>query len=254
MSETLAALFVDPRTIAGSRRKYELTSDEIDRARAVATEIVGSNDPVSILTAYVHDRIRPAYGLSNYKRQPLGVLEDGRGDCFETSAVTAMLLRSLGIPCRLVTEICAARFEPGAALAVLVPTAVAGPFTNSHVWLEAWTTDTWQPVDAQFDVSGRQRWEEARLQPHGGRFGFRFPLQLKSLDVQGAPDIDLSGRYLLTPFEGSRGAPAFERWRADVEHFRDIRRGRPFLGARLTFMLPRLRRMARNLEVLLAAR
>lgn len=246
--------FSDPRTIAGHRRVYELTAEETERAHAVATEIAGSREPVSSLTTALHDRIRPAYGLAGYRRRPLEIYADGKGDCFETSAVAALLLRSLDIPCRFVTELCAARFEPGAALALLVPTAVAGPFTNSHVWLEAWTNGGWEPLDVQFGVYGRKDWEARRLKPRGGRFGFRFPLQLKSLDAGGFPDDELAEPYLLAPFENLRGSDAFKRWDADVDYFRGIRRGNPFLGARLTFMLPRLRRMERNLETLLASR
>jgi hypothetical protein len=69
-----------------------------------------------------------------------------------------------------------------------------------------------------------------------------------------SPDDELAGPYLLAPFENLRGSDAFKRWDADVDYFRGIGRDSLFLGARLTFMLPRLRRMARNLETLLASR
>ncbi len=254
VTDTPPAAFVDPLTIAGHRRTYKLTRDEIHRARTIASGIVGSDEPMHAATSFLHDRLRPAYGFSGYRRQPLEVLEQGRGDCFETSAVAAMLLRSLGVPCRFVTEICAARFEPGAALAVLIPTAAAGPCTNSHVWLEASVHGRWEPVDVQFGVWEQRQWESTRLQPRGGRFGFRFPVQLRSLDTQGAPEHDLAGPYLLQPFDAQRDSDAFKSWADDLDHFRQLRRGSTFLGARLTLMLPRLRRMARNLETLLARR
>jgi len=158
---------------------------------------VGSSDPGPAVAKFVHEHVRPAYGLSRYKRGPLAVLEAGRGDCLEGSVLAVLLLRSWGAPCRFVSEVAAAWFEPGQALAGLLRKSAAGPLTNTHVWAETWEGDAWQPFDTSFGVYGRDEWLAARLRPDGGGFGgFRFPLQIRSRDAEGA-QVDLSRHYLL---------------------------------------------------------
>lgn len=250
-NNSIGSEFTDPREIGGRRRRYALTSGEVEDATRLANDIVGSDEPVAAIVMHVHRSIRPAYGISRYKRGLFAILNEGRGDCLEVSAVTAMLLRAAGIPCRFISEISAVNFEPGAALAALVPSVPASAVSNSHVWLETWK-DGWHPADAQFGVIGMSSWRSARLQPRGGHFGFRFPLQLKALNSEGSPDEDLSESYLVRPFQMFKDSDAFRQWEADLAHFRDMSRSTPFLGARLMLEMPRLRRMSRCLAALLA--
>lgn len=248
--------FSDPsELIVGPHRAFRLSAAEVSAARVMATEIVGSSDPASAIVKFVHLNVRETYGLSRYKRGPLAVLESGRGDCLEAHVVATMLLRALGIPCRFVSEIAAAQFEPGQALAALLRKSAAGPWTNSHVWAENWDGDAWRPLDATFGgVSGFRDWIAERLRPDGGRFGWRFPLQLRSRDADGGVGEDLSERYLIEPFAEQRESAAFREWEADIAYFRQLRRESPYLGARLTLQGDRLRRMTGDLKLLLAGR
>jgi len=247
--------FSDPaELVVGPRRAYRLSAAEVTSARNLATEVVGKSDPGPAVAKFVHEHVRPAYGIARYKRGPLAVLESGRGDCLEAHVVAVLLPRSLGVPCRFVSDIAAAWFEPGQALAALLRKSAAGPLTNTHVWAEAWDGEAWQPLDTHFGgVYGRDEWIAERLCPGGGRFGFRFPLQIRTRDAEGA-QVDLSGPYLLEPFAEQRDSAAFREWAADVAHFGRLRRESLYLGARLAFQGRRFRRMASNLKVLLAVR
>lgn len=245
----------DPAELTvGPRRTYRLSTAELATARSIANEIVGSSDPGPAVAKYVHEHVREAYGLSRYKRGPLAVLEAGRGDCLEQHVVAALLLRSLGVPCRFISEIAAARFESGQALAALLRKSAAGPWTNTHVWTEMWDGEGWQPLDTTFGgLYGRDAWLAERLRPDGGRFGWRFPLQIRSREADGS-QADRSGPYLLEPFAEQQDTAAFRQWAADVAYFGRLRRESPYLGARLVFQSARLRRMTHNLKALIAVR
>ncbi|MCC7364158.1 MAG: transglutaminase domain-containing protein [Dehalococcoidia bacterium] len=246
--------YCDPAELnIGPRRTFRLSGEELAAARRLANEVVGSSEPGPAVARFVHEHVRPTYGLSRYKRGPLAVLESGRGDCLEAHLVAALLLRSLGVPCRFISEVAAARFEIGQALCALLRKSAAGPWTNTHVWTEMWDGEAWQPLDTTFGVYGRNDWVSARLCPDGTDFGgFRFPLQIRSRDADGTVQGDLSEPYLLEPFAGQQDSAAFRQWAADVAHFARLRREGPYLGARLLFQGARFRRMTRNLKVLLA--
>lgn len=245
-------LFSDPAELAvGPRRVFRPSVDEIAAARDVAGKVSGQENPAPAIAKFVHERVRPAYGLSRYKRGPLDVLEEGSGDCLEAHVAAALLLRSLGVPCRFVSEITAARFEIGQGLCALLRKSAAGPWTNTHVWLETWDGEAWQPLDTTFGVFGRNAWVHERLRPDGDAFGgFRFPLQIRGRAADGT-QVDLSGPYLLEPFTAQQDTDAFCRWAADVAHFAELRRESPYLGARLGLRRGRLQRMARDLDELL---
>lgn len=87
---------------------YEETSQCVEKARELASRCDTDIEVASEIYAYLvghirYDRAKAATVQSGYLPLPDETLSTGKGICFDYAALAAAMMRSLGIPCRLIT-------------------------------------------------------------------------------------------------------------------------------------------------------
>lgn len=87
---------------------YDETSQCVEKAKELAarcdTDIEAASEIYAYLVKHIrYDRAKAATVPSGYLPLPDETLQTGKGICFDYAALAAAMMRSLGIPCRLIT-------------------------------------------------------------------------------------------------------------------------------------------------------
>lgn len=128
-----------PNTVAKGAELTQGLTDPLEKVKAVYTYVVG---------AISYDKTKAASVKSGYLPVLDTVLKEKTGICFDYAAVMTAMLRSQGVPCKLVV-------------------GYAG--TAYHSWISVWSEtdgwinaaiyfdgDTWQRMDPTFASSGKE--------------------------------------------------------------------------------------------------
>ncbi|MCP4500991.1 MAG: transglutaminase domain-containing protein [Deltaproteobacteria bacterium] len=114
---------------------YEATSDKrlIEAARKAVGNATSNREKVSLLNAFVHDHIE-AQTLDRGYAPAVVTLEEKQGDCTEHAVLLSALLRTQGIPTRLVDGV-----------------VITGGMVGYHQWVEVQIDDVGMfPADPTF--------------------------------------------------------------------------------------------------------
>lgn len=278
------SLYLDPTLICEARIPYRQSPWQVDWAcELIDGGILSEGAPSSTAGArriidWVHQSFRPAVsgimlttkiGLRYGRSRSIDeTLRKGFADCVSHSILACFLLRSHGIPARLIGERVFTSLDPFAAPLVLLPNSCVGPFSEGHVWLECHVDGQWQPADAELGLFGVDDWIDKRI-ANGIRFAaefyrarmrsfWHFPLVVQLLDREGHPADVLSQRYLIDPVRKRVGdcnvaqRKAMAVWKDGVRYFAEgFDWDAPFPGLRLALQLGRLQRMRRLIRYLL---
>ncbi|MEA4966205.1 MAG: transglutaminase-like domain-containing protein [Oscillospiraceae bacterium] len=132
---------------------YDANSACVAKARELAA---ACQDDVAVVSAVYdwmveavsYDRNKAERVQSGYLPNPDATLESGTGICFDYAALAAAMLRSLGIPCKLITG-------------YVDPDEVYHAWNEIYLDHQGWITveikagaDTWKRVDITFAASG----------------------------------------------------------------------------------------------------
>lgn len=132
---------------------YSVSSKAVEKAQELTGTVENPLEKVEVIYNFVvttlsYDREKAATVKSGYLPELDAVLEEEKGICFDYAALMTGMLRSQGIPCKMVF-------------------GYAG--TAYHAWISVWTEDTgwvdgviffdgttWQRLDPTFASSGNQ--------------------------------------------------------------------------------------------------
>ncbi len=140
-------------------------------ARAVAGHTATEYDAVMALVGYLQHNYRYTLQVGHANGDPVEqfLFVDKIGYCEQFASAATLMLRSLGIPARLVTGYSTGDYDPVLNQAIVRE-------RDAHAWVEAWFPgDGWVPVDPTPGFSGLpatqfpNRWAAsglARLIPH----------------------------------------------------------------------------------------
>ena len=132
---------------------YSASSKTVEKARELLTDVTDPLEQVKTVYEYVvknltYDKQKAANVKSGYLPVLDRVLEEKKGICFDYAAVMTAMLRSQGIPCKLVVGYAGSAY---------------------HAWISVWTEEsgwvngaiffdgqTWQRMDPTFASSGKE--------------------------------------------------------------------------------------------------
>lgn len=97
--------------------------------------------------SYDYDKASELSGTSGYVPNPDRTLEEGTGICFDYASLSAAMLRSLGIPCQVVTGY----VSPNGVYHAWNMVCVDGSWTSVELSVSA---DEWSRVDLTFAAAG----------------------------------------------------------------------------------------------------
>lgn len=103
-------------------------------AYGLITEVYGF---AASMIAYDYDKAKAIEGKSGYVPDPDKTLSEGKGVCFDYAAVAAAMLRTLGVPARLVT-------------------GTVSPKWERHAWVEAYAGGKWRRIDPTIAALGKR--------------------------------------------------------------------------------------------------
>ena len=136
--------FLRPNAIV----RYDASSACVKKASELVSGAANQGDALSAVCTYVignvtydKDKAAQVANASGYVPNPDDTLATGKGICFDYSALGAAMLRSQGIPTRLMT-------------------GYVSPEDVYHAWICVYIDGTWQTV--QFDVRAKT-WERLDL-------------------------------------------------------------------------------------------
>ena len=204
----MADPWLDPLLVINRRYRFEHRPEDV----AAAWDFVGRVEApdeqglARALVMRVHERMRiraSAFGWGMPKSLP-AIVASGGGNCVSHSVLAAVLLRDRGFPARLVSEHVYTNVSLLRVAAALIRAPI-GPTLNGHVWIEALVNGEWVPADAELGVFGVDEWLVRRLARGATlaavglpiREHWKFPLRIRRLGPDGAPDEDVTSHYLV---------------------------------------------------------
>ena len=132
---------------------YSASSKTVEKAKELLTDVTDPLEQVKIVYEYVvknltYDKQKAANVKSGYLPVLDRVLEEKKGICFDYAAVMTAMLRSQGLPCKLVVGYAGSAY---------------------HAWISVWTEESgwvngaiffdgqnWQRMDPTFASSGKE--------------------------------------------------------------------------------------------------
>ena len=258
--------WLDPLLVANRRLRFEHSAEDVAAARDLIGAIEAPDDRsrARAIVMRVHERMRvlpSAFGFGMPKTLRAIVSARG-GNCVSHAVLATVLLRANSIPTRLVVEDVYTNVALIRAPAAFLPAAI-GPTLNGHVWIEVCVDGAWVPADAELGILGMVEWLSARL-GHGVtvaalglvvREHWKFPLRIRRLGPDGAPEEDVTGRYLIDgPFSAlgpAAGLPS--AWVEGVRYFAESFPWQGRAGLRILREGWRLREMSRALATFAGA-
>jgi hypothetical protein len=257
--------FEDPLHVANRGMQFDHGVRDLALARDFAGR-VESDDALRTartIVSRIHDSMRvlpTAFGLGA-PRTLEQIVERRGGNCVSYAVLAVAVLRSHGIPARLVVEEVCTNVSLLRAPACLVRAPI-GPTLNGHVWLEADVDGRWLPADAELGIFGDDEWSAARLlrgvsiDALGLRIKerWKFPLRIRRLDASGQPDENVTELYLVEKLRALPGlkGPLSADWLEGVRYFAEAFDWTGRTGARILLQHRRLRRMSTALARLAA--
>jgi hypothetical protein len=251
--------WLDPCRVANRRLLFEHSVAEV-RAADASFGPFNTGDSGSLardIVRRVRERMRvspTAFGIGAPKSLA-EIVSKARGNCVSHAVLATVLLRYHGIAARLMAEEVFTSFSLLRTPAALL-IAPIGPTLNGHVWLEATIDERWQPADPELGIFGAEEWVHARLT--GGvtlrALGmpvsehWRFPLRIRCLREDGAPDGDATQLYLIDHASETLGCDPPAAWAEGVQFFASSFRWQGRAGLRIAGETRRLRSMSRALS------
>jgi len=102
---------------------------------------------VSVILAFLYSNFELRYDLSVDRDPVADFVANGGGPPFSFVSTAAVVLRALGIPCRVVIGFVGGSYDPDIGRTIIGP-------DNIYVWLEVWDADNhWLSYEAMPDVS-----------------------------------------------------------------------------------------------------
>ena len=133
---------------------YDVASDCVRLARELASGAENEGDVVRAVYTYLADAISydtdkaaELAGATGYVSHPDETLAAGSGICFDYATLAAAMLRSLGIPCRIVTG----TVYPDGVYHAWNMVYIDGSWHTAEVSVDA---DTWSRIDTTFASTG----------------------------------------------------------------------------------------------------
>lgn len=250
--------WLDPLLVTNRGLRFEHRPEDVATARGFIGSIEAHDDCglARTIVTRVHERMRvlpTAFGLGMPKSLP-DIVTAGGGNCVSHAVLAAVLLRDGGLPTRLTTEDVYTNVSLLRAPGALIRAPI-GPTLNGHAWTEILLDGEWLPADAELGVFGLTEWLAMRL--GGGttlaalgipiREHWKFPLRIRRLGPDGAPDEDVTGLYLIDRLAAVLGhstalPPA---WLEGVHYFSKAFPWDGWAGLRILGECRRLREMSR---------
>lgn len=128
-----------PKTVAKASQLAAGKKDELGKVQAVYNFVV---------TDLTYDKQKAATVQSGYLVSMDAILEKKKGICFDYAAVMAGMLRSQGVPCKLVVGYAGTAYH-----------AWINVYTKEKGWIDAavyFNGDTWKLMDPTFASSGKR--------------------------------------------------------------------------------------------------
>lgn len=262
---TYSSSFEDPLHVANRGMRFDHGARELALARAFIGPIEsdGELSTAKTIISRVHRNMRvlpTAFGLGA-PRTLEQIVEKRGGNCVSYAVLAVAVLRSHGIPARLVVEEVYTNVSLLRAPACLVRAPI-GPTLNGHVWLEAELGGRWIPADAELGIFGDEEWSAARLLRGvtvaalglGIKEHWKFPLRIRRLDASGQPDENVTELYLVEKFRGLPGleSPLGVDWLEGVRYFAGAFDWSGRAGGRILLQHRTLQRMSSALARLAA--
>lgn len=129
---------------------YDESSECVHRARELTRDAQNQGEAVQAICSYIIDNIsydqEKADGIESvtgYVPDPDETLLRGMGICFDYASLGAAMLRSLGIPCRIVTGY----VSPGELYHAWIVIFIDGEWQTAHFSVDQ---NTWSRVDLTF--------------------------------------------------------------------------------------------------------
>lgn len=134
--------------------EYDSKSDAAKLAKELTKDAKNEGDALAAIFDWVVENIKydtekatELSGKSGYIPDPDATISEKSGICFDYSSLVAAMLRSLGIPCKIVTGNVAPNDIYHAWNMVLID----GTWVNTYIDVQA---NTWTRVDSTFSASG----------------------------------------------------------------------------------------------------
>jgi hypothetical protein len=255
--------WLNPLLVIDGRFRFEHGREEVAAARDFVgpVEASGERSLARTTVARAHERMRivpTVFGVGMPKTLSAIIATRG-GNCVSYAVLVTALLRSYGLPTRLVSENVHTNVSLLRVPSVFVRAPV-GPTLNGHVWIETLIDGEWVPADAELGLFGTAEWLTARVArgvtiAAAGiplRERWKFPLCLRLLGSDGMPREDVTALYLidkLSSFLGCGGAlPA--TWAEGVHYFSKSFRWDGRAGLRILLEWRRLKAMSTAVSTL----
>lgn len=135
---------------------YDADSDCVAQARELAADAENEGDVVKAVydwmvanISYDTDKAASLKEATGYVPDPDQTLADGSGICFDYSSLAAAMLRSLGIPCKVITGY----VSPDDVYHAWNMVYINGTWTESHIRIDS---NTWSLIDTTFAAAGSE--------------------------------------------------------------------------------------------------
>lgn len=132
---------------------YDTDSACVAKARELCADATNEGDVVRAVFDYITenvtydtDKAQSLADATGYVPDPDETLADGKGICFDYASLGAAMLRSLGIPCKVITGY----VSPDGIYHAWIMVYIDGSWTSTRISVEK---DTWSRIDLTFAAS-----------------------------------------------------------------------------------------------------
>lgn len=133
---------------------YDADSEAVALARQITADAQNEGDVVRAVygwmtehVTYDDDKAARLANATGYIPDPDATLAEGRGICFDYASLSAAMLRSLGIPCRLITGY----VDPGELYHAWNMVYIDGQWHSVSIQVDP---ETWSRIDTTFGAAG----------------------------------------------------------------------------------------------------
>lgn len=133
---------------------YDADSACVAKARELCADATNEGDVMRAVFDYITtnvtydtDKAQSLADATGYVPDPDETLAEGKAICFDYASLGAAMLRSLGIPCKVITGY----VSPDGIYHAWIMVYIDGSWTSTRISVES---DTWSRVDLTFAASG----------------------------------------------------------------------------------------------------
>jgi hypothetical protein len=215
----------------GPRMIYRLTPKQILKIKHITFDLTQRCRTPYLKARYIIRWMHKYFLLIPYKKENkqrhiFEILKEREGNCWEQVVCAMVMLRSIGIPCRLVSEVHykESKFPFLIKLFKSIFSCYPADGCNysSYCWLEVFIDRRWIPADPAMGIFGIREWLEARLISRREMF----PILIFSEKGRGvASDMESRTKYYLLDcfdyFYRIRSFSEYKIWRKYVREMAD---------------------------------